>query len=337
MPTRHEARASAKTLWGQGMRNASLASRLTGVKTRTMQRYFNKLDRGEPLEDKPRPGQPRKLTSTLKRRLGQIKSKNPKMSAKFYASELRRIGGAPVGVTTVKKALHELDYRYRLLPKRTLTPSQKLSRIAFAQAHLEDSWDRRWSFDESYFNLYRHSNRYWVRVKTDDAASDLGRPKLTEAQEKVSIAIAVAISRGRKSALAFLPKNWTGADLVDAFDRVIFPSLQWSNRYGYQNELMMDHDGRHHMAIWSEYAARTRLRPMADWPANGPDINPVENAFAWMKRYVEDMEPRTEQQLREAIKSAWRDLPLEMTVRCMDSMPERLSLVISRKGGRTGY
>lgn len=50
-------------------------------------------------------------------------------------------------------------------------------------------------------------------------------PKLSERQEKVSVAIALAISSGRKSALAFLPRGWKAADLVDVFDRVIYLSL----------------------------------------------------------------------------------------------------------------
>ena len=98
----------------------------------------------------------------------------------------------------------------------------EVNRVAFARARLYDSWDKRWFFDESYFNLYRHGNRYWVRVTTDDAMS---MPKLTDAQEKVSVGVAAAIHHGKQSALAFLPKSWKAADLVHAFDTVIYPSL----------------------------------------------------------------------------------------------------------------
>lgn len=302
-----------------------------------MQHYFKKLREGESLADRPRPGQPPKLTSTLRRRLAQIKSKNPKMSARWYARELSRISGVTVGVTTTRKALKQLDYRYRLIQHRTLTSAQMASRVEFAEAHLEDSWDRRWSFDESYFNLYRNNNRYWVRTETDDAASQMGKFKLTEAQQKVSVGIAVAISRGRKSALAFLPKNWAAKDLEEVFDRILYPSLAWSNRRGYENELMSDHDGRHHTALWTQYVAQRRLRPLEDWLPNSPDLNPIENVFAWMKWFVEDRAPRNEQQLREAIQDAWDSLPVEMTESLMDSMPTRLELVLSRHGGRTGY
>ena len=117
--------------------------------------------------------------------------------------------------------------------------------------------------------------------------------------------IAVAICRGRKSALAFLPKNWTAEDLVTVFDRDIYPSLGWSNRRGYENELILDNDGRHFSAAWRHYAEQKRLRPIRPWPANSPDLNPIERVFAWMKSYVEDMAPSTEASLREANTEAW--------------------------------
>lgn len=176
-----------------------------------------------------------------------------------------------------------------------------------------------------------------MRTKTDDAASQLGKPKLSAAQEKISVGIAVAICSGQKSALAFLPKSWSAEDLVNVFDQTIYPSLGWSNRRGYENALMIDNDGRHKTAVWTQYAARRRLRPLDPWPANSPDFNPIENVFAWMKRFVEERGPTSEQQLREAIRAAWDGIPMEMTVSCMESMPSRLELAISRHGGRTGY
>ena len=128
-----------------------------------MQDYFKRLRRGESLDDRPRLGRPRKLTSTLRRQLGQIKAIHPKEKTRWYAHQLSRVRGEPVGEETTRKALRQLDYRDRLIPRRTLTSAQKAARVAFGEAHLEDAWDRRWSFDQCYFNLYRNNNRFWVR------------------------------------------------------------------------------------------------------------------------------------------------------------------------------
>lgn len=327
-------RTLAKSLFDRGIRSPSLISKVCKISYATAKRYLKKLKGGVSLDDQPRPGRPRKLTSRLRRQLAQIKSRHPKKSAAFYARYLSKLNRAPVGVSTVKTALHQLGYRWRLIPRRRLTSSQKASRLAFARARLHESWENRWFFDESYFNLYRHGNRYWVRVTTDDAMS---LPKLNKAQEKVSVAIAVAIRHGKKSALAFLPKNWEAKDLVIAFRNVIYPSLNWSNRIGKKNELVYDNDGRHFSDDWVDYVAQNQLRPLRPWPANSPDFNVDENVLGWLKAKVEDMEPRDEQSLREAILKAWEDFPVSMTETLVESMPHRLQDAIALNGGRTKY
>jgi hypothetical protein len=201
------------------------------------------------LDDRPRSGRPPKITSKLRRLLGQLKARDPEENSAFYARALSKLNRFPVSERTVQTALKQLEYRWRLVPRKRLTPAQKGQRVEFARARLGDSWNRRWSFDEAYFNLYRSSNRRWVRCKSGDAVSAMAKPKLTAAQEKVSVGIAVAICRGGKSALAFLPRNWDAPALVEVFDRVIYPSLGWSNRRGYEHELMIDNDGRHQTTL----------------------------------------------------------------------------------------
>jgi transposase len=327
-------RALAKSLFDRGVRSPFHISKVYKIPLSTTKRYLKRLQRGESLEDRPRAGRPRKLTSSLYRQLSQIKHKYPTKSASFFARYLSRKNGVPVGVRSVQKALRYLGFRWRLRPRRRLTSSQKAKRVAFASVHRHDSWRDRWFFDESYFNLYRHGNKCWVKVDTDDAMS---LPKLTEAQEKISVGIAVAIRHGRKSALAFLPKNWKASDLVTLFDSTIYPSLQWSNSRKKRNELVIDNDGRHFSEDWKSYVVRKQLRPLHPWPANSPDFNVVENAFGWLKSHVEDMEPRDEKTLKESIQTAWNDLPLSMTETLVESVPRRLEQAIARKGGRTKY
>ena len=110
MPTRFEARAAAKLLWDTGERNASNAARATGVSNRTMQSYFERLRRGESLDERPRPGRPRILTSTFRRRLAYLKRLDPLASARVLAARYRDRYDEPVGEGTVRLALHQLGY-----------------------------------------------------------------------------------------------------------------------------------------------------------------------------------------------------------------------------------
>lgn len=336
MPSSHRERQRAlvQALWDRGVRSAYVISKQWRIPHATAKRYLARLRAGQSLDEKPRSGRPRKLTPALRKRLGQIKSLHPKWSARKYAQELSKGARQRVSSSIVQRALRKMGYRWRLRPRRKLTLSHKRARVAFARAHLEDSWGRRWFFDECYFNLYRHSNKYWVGLETDDA---MELPKLTEAQEKVSVGVAVAIRHGRKSALAFLPKNWRAADLVHAFDATLLPSMNWLSGLGHQDELVIDNDGRHFSPAWLDYVAQKRLAPVQPWPGNSPDLNVVENVFSRLKPAVEDMEPTDEWSLREAIQRAWAAIPLSMTEALVESMPRRLQTVLDLDGGRTKY
>jgi transposase len=317
-----------------GITSTSEICRRTNIPKRSVIQYKKKLRETGSIADAFRSGRPPKITSSLRRQLAQIKRFQPREAAHTYAALLSNRNKSTISASSVRRALHYMDYHWRLPGRKKLTSSQKAQRIEFAQTHLENDWGESWSFDQCYFNLERHSNQCWVSASTEES---IQQPKLTSSQEKVSIGICFAISRGRKSALCFLPKNWTAPDLVKAFEETLLPSIKWPKRPSINKRFIMDNDGRHQTGIWKAFITRKRLQPYAPWASNSPDFNPIENLFAWMKRFVEHRLPTNEQSLREAIQEAFDNIPLEHTVHLMDSMRARLEQALQRKGARTKY
>ena len=76
-----------------------------------------------------------------------------------------------------------------------------------------------------------------------------------------------------------------------------------------------------------------------DWPANSPDLNPIEHVWLLLKRQVgrEKHNIRNTADLRAAVVKAWNNFPLESVQRLIDSMPRRLEAVRAAKGGPTKY
>jgi transposase len=335
MPSKFDdQRKTVKFFIERGIQSTSDICKRTGLSKSTVNDYKKKLKEYGTLDDLSRSGRPSKITSTLRRRLGQVKRHMPRAPAHALAKRVSELGDSPISATTTRKALHQGSYHWRLPGRKKLTSFQKAARIAFAEEHLADDWKHTWAFDESYFNLHRSSNRCWVSVTTEESVQ---RSKLTDAQEKVSVGICFAICRSRKSALCFLPKNWSGPDLVELFTEELLPSIRWPRGPTKAQRFIIDNDGRHQMAVWKEFVTSRRLHPLSPWPSNSPDLNPIKNVFGWMKKFVENEGSTSEATLKEAVKKAFEAIPDSHLAHLMDSIPKRLELTLKAKGARINY
>ncbi len=74
-----------------------------------------------------------------------------------------------------------------------------------------------------------------------------------------------------------------------------------------------------------------------DWPANSPDLYPIENLWSIVKRKMRDTRPNNADELKAAIKATWASITPEQCHRLIVSMPHRIDAVIHAKRGSTKY
>ncbi len=74
-----------------------------------------------------------------------------------------------------------------------------------------------------------------------------------------------------------------------------------------------------------------------DWPANSPDLNPIDNLWGIVKRKMRDTRPNNADDLKSAIKGTWASITPEQCHRLIAYMPRHIDAVIHAKGGPAKY
>jgi hypothetical protein len=79
--------------------------------------------------------------------------------------------------------------------------------------------------------------------------------------------------------------------------------------------------------------------PSIDWPANSPDLNPLENIWGLLKGRLGARYPRPSgnDEMRAAILEEWAKITPQEILKFVDTMPERIAAVIANEGGHTRW
>ncbi len=73
------------------------------------------------------------------------------------------------------------------------------------------------------------------------------------------------------------------------------------------------------------------------WPANSPDLNPIENLWGIVKRKMRDTRPNNADDLKATVKETWASIPPQQCHKLITTMPCRIEAVIKAKGAPTKY
>lgn len=244
-----------------------------------------------------------------------------------------------VSTSTVRRALGNEGIHSRVARKKPyLSDKHMVDRFAFAKKYVgyaPDFWKRVIWCDKSSFEIGKNSRliRVWRRPH-EEFEPDCLAP--TFRSGRVSLMIWAAISWEMKSELAFMESGKrTATDYVE----VVYNGPLRKMMEQISDAILME-DGApiHRSKAPKEWREQHGLEKL-DWPAQSPDLNPIENIWMQMKDHVQKRQPsvKSTTDMKEALREAWNAVDFQSINKLIASVPDRLAAVIKAKGGSTRF
>ena len=99
-----------------------------------------------------------------------------------------------------------------------------------------------------------------------------------------------------------------------------------------------DNDPKHTSRIARKWFEDNGVEVL-EWPAQSPDLNPIEHLWQHLKRQLAtyETEPASIYELWKRVEVEWYNIPVRVCLDLIESMPRRVSAVLEAKGGYTKY
>jgi transposase len=319
-------------------------ARVVDVHHSTVARVIKRFHETGAVAPAPIPGRPRALSKREQRyALRRVQAK-PICSIPALATELSAEWKKRVTAYMLRLVLRSNGFKpCKPAKKPLLSAAHKKARLAFAQKYVEkgpEFWRRVVFSDESSIKVFPTPSGLWVWRRPGERFAPRHFVPTVQKGGGSFMVWGCLTSKG----VGWLAKLKEGADsqlyteiLEDELEQTI--GHYWRSKRE-QRQVVFQHDGAsiHTAKVVKEYLGRQRYTVL-DWPAKSPDLSPIENLWADLKRRLQarQEEIKDQKSLWEVVQEVWEATPAQTCKDLVDSMPRRLRAVINAKGGPTKY
>ena len=310
--------------WKKGVRKPQEIHKLTSIPLSTIKYNIKKLNDTGTLSHRQKSGRPKKVTQTASRTLGQFLRRDPTLSLRSLANKLSKFD-INLSYVTIKRHLDELGYKNSLpIGTPMLTETHKANRVEWAKKHLNDNWNKTIFTDETAFQLFRNTITQWHKGPRPIRPLPKNRQKI--------FAWAGFCSRGKTSLFCF-------TQIMDAnfYVEIVEKHLpEINSMLGSRWRFQQDNDPKHTSRVAKGFL-NENVPVIIDWPSNSPDLNPIENLWAIVKKNVEKRMPKSLDDLKQFLVEEWELIPDSLLINLVNSMKNRCALIIENNGERISY
>src|SRR6266545_1801506 len=287
----------------------------------------------------PQNGRPQTIIERDGRYLEKLLKENRRTNIYELTDNFVASTSTNVNTRTVKHYLHDQGFYERVGVKKPLvTEPNRKKRLLWAQEH--ENWEKEWKnviwSDESKFELFKGDGRKYVwRQEHEKYDLQCLIPTFKSGQESVMIWGCFT-----ESGLGLLVK------LEGRITAVIYVDILQNNLLSYIDTLENKEDyifQEDNAPIYTVNIAKKWRRDNnitnLSWPAQSPDMNPIENLWEELDKQVQTHKllPKNQKELWQALQEEWINLNENKYKNLVDSMPCRIATVIASKGNPTKY
>lgn len=319
----------------EGVSQQEIGTRL-GVCQSVVSRCLARYDVTHSFSHRTLPGKQRVTSARTDGMIKRIVVANPTASSSFIASQLPP--EVTVSTRTIRRRL-QIDHKLRAYrPSCTPRLSAKniKDRLTFAKKYgkwTKEQWQQVMFSDESLIKQFYSFSTHIRRPVGQRYNLKYTVPRVKNSPSQM---IWGSISAAGRGALWFMPPDTT----INAKVYLSILKDKLPNFMAIHKCSKFQHDGApcHSAKTVTKWIQEQGFELIHPWPGSSPDLNPIENCWAILKKKIALLKPTSAADLQMKIKLAWcQHITHDYCRNLIDSMPDRIAAVVAAKGGATKY
>lgn len=325
-------------LWKGGHVERDIVNILDHPKS-TIHNIIDKYKTEHQISNAPRSGRPPKLTERNVRYLVKTVKKDRQQSLDEITEKFNQISIVSVSSSTIKRTLHNEGFYGRAGKRKPLVSEvNRKKRLEWCRTRKdwESEWDTIIWSDESRFLLFQNDAHHWVWRRPHEKY-DINCLIPTVKSGNQGIMVWGCFTKNKIGPLIQVSGRITGSVYINILNNNLLPfidELGTNLNYIFQD----DNAPVHRAKVVKEWIEENEITNIL-WPAQSPDLNPIEHLWDVLERKVRKHKPHPKNlnELMVILEEKWYEIEPEILENLVESMPRRIQAVIDSNGNPTKY